>query len=125
MKLRVAACGTAVLVLGLLAIGPATAQPYPPYGPSYGPPPVYGPYGPPPVYAAPRLVSRGRRGISAPLSSRPERGLSARRPTRAERRVSAWSRARPVRPSRRGRCTLRRSRWSAAPAGRERSEEHT
>ncbi|TMJ53738.1 MAG: L,D-transpeptidase [Alphaproteobacteria bacterium] len=56
MKLRAAACGTAVLVLGLLAIGPAAAQPYPPYGPPYGPPPVYGPYGPPPVYAAPRHV---------------------------------------------------------------------
>jgi lipoprotein-anchoring transpeptidase ErfK/SrfK len=55
MKLRAAACGTAVLVLGLLAIGPTAAQPYPPYGP-YGPPPVYGPYGPPPVYAAPRHV---------------------------------------------------------------------
>src|SRR6266705_1041678 len=36
MKLRAAACGTAVLVLGLLAIGPATAQPYPPYGPPDG-----------------------------------------------------------------------------------------
>ena len=56
MKLRAAACGTAVLGLGLLAIGPATAQPYPPYGPAYGPPPAYGPYGPPPVYAAPRHV---------------------------------------------------------------------
>ncbi len=56
MKLRAAACGTAALVLGLLAIGPAAAQPYPPYGPPYGPPPPYGPYGPPPVYAAPRHV---------------------------------------------------------------------
>ena len=56
MKLRAAACGTAALVLGLLAIGPAAAQPYPPYGPPYGPPPSYGPYGPPPVYAAPRNV---------------------------------------------------------------------
>ena len=56
MKLRAAACGTAALMLGLLAIGPAAAQPYPPYGPAYGPPPPYGPYGPPPVYAAPRHV---------------------------------------------------------------------
>jgi lipoprotein-anchoring transpeptidase ErfK/SrfK len=52
MNLSRAACGTAAVVLGLLAIGPAAAQPYPPYGP----PPSYSPYGPPPVYAAPREV---------------------------------------------------------------------
>jgi lipoprotein-anchoring transpeptidase ErfK/SrfK len=56
MKLHAFACGAAALVLGLLAIGPTSAQPYPPYGAPYGPPPPYGPYGPPPVYAAPREV---------------------------------------------------------------------
>src|SRR5436190_21506120 len=57
MQLRATACGTAALILGLLAIGPAAAQPYPPYGGPYGPPPPYGPfgpYGPPPVYGMPR-----------------------------------------------------------------------
>jgi len=58
MKLRAFACGTAVLVLGVLASLSASAQPYPPYPPPYGSPPPYpyGPYGPPPVYAAPRDV---------------------------------------------------------------------
>ena len=56
MKLRATACGTAALVLGLLAIASAHAQPYPSYPPPpyppYAPPPPYGAYGPPPVYAA-------------------------------------------------------------------------
>ena len=60
MKLRATACGTAALVLGLLAIASAHAQPYPSYPPPpyppYAPPPPYGAYGPPPVYAAPREV---------------------------------------------------------------------
>jgi lipoprotein-anchoring transpeptidase ErfK/SrfK len=62
MKLRAAACGISALMLGLLAITLADAQPYPPYGPPpygpyYGPPPPpYGPYGPPLGYVAPRAV---------------------------------------------------------------------
>jgi lipoprotein-anchoring transpeptidase ErfK/SrfK len=58
MKLRAFACGTAALLLCVVATLSASAQPYPPYPPPYGPPPPYpyGPYGPPPVYAAPRDV---------------------------------------------------------------------
>ena len=57
LKVRAVACGS-VWALGFLTIGPAAAQPYPPYGPPYAPyglPPPYV-YGPPAVYVAPRRV---------------------------------------------------------------------
>ena len=58
MRFGAAACATlaVLLVFGLLAIAPASAQSYPAYSPAYPPPPSYGSYPPPPAYPAPQYV---------------------------------------------------------------------